>query len=166
MSATNYDLGEAFEHEFDAMMLLSACGGNTEKKALQNMTKPAFIMSGSSDCTCNPKTTSEPFMDILNSGPDACKFMGIIQDGIHCWFCDFDYDYLKEERQKECLMLMNPCGDQLEMHQQLDIVNEYMSMFMNAVRDSDGEQYANVSSTLQADYKAGVMSKISVNCTL
>lgn len=167
LSATNYDLGETFEHEFDAMMLLSACGGKTEKDALKNMTKPAFIMSGSSDCTCNPKTTSEPFMQILNSGADLSPhYLAIIKDGIHCWFCDFDYDYLKEERQKECLMLMNPCGDQLEMHQQIDLINEYMLMFFNAVRDSNSEQYANIGSSLEADYEAGVMSKISVNCTL
>eukprot|EP01084_Bolivina_argentea_P198521 339920_1 len=166
LSASNYNLGENFTNEFDGMMTLSACGGNTEKKALQTMTKPAFIMSGSSDCTCNPKTTSIPFYNVLNEGPDKCKFLAIMKDAIHCFFCDFDYDYAVEARIAECKVFMPPCGDALDMRTQIDIINQYMIMFMDAVISGDSNQYANITTTLQNDKANGVMSTIEANCTL
>lgn len=148
------------------MMLLSACGGNTEKKALNNMTKPAFIMSGSSDCTCNPKTTSIPFYEVLNDGIDECKYLAIIKDGIHCFFCDFDYDYLPQMRIDECLIFMNPCGDSLGMKEQINIINKYMIMFMNSVYNKDMNGFNNITINLQNDLENGVMSEIRANCTL
>eukprot|EP00483_Globobulimina_turgida_P001809 UN01811 len=88
LAATNYDLNETYNNEFDAMMLLSACAGddNTLKNALKSMVKPSFIMSGSQDCACNPNTTSVPFYNILNEGNDQCKYLAVIKDGTHCFF--------------------------------------------------------------------------------
>eukprot|EP01083_Nonionella_stella_P293609 998555_1 len=167
LSGSNYNLGETFKNEFDGMMTLSACGGNTEKNALKSMTKPAFIMSGSSDCTCNPKTASIPFYNILNSNSnDPCKYLAIIKDGIHCFFCDFDYDYAPQARVDECLIMMHPCGDKLEMKVQIGIINRYMKMFMDAVISGDSNGYKNVTDTLQSDLASGVMSQIAANCTL
>ena len=167
MSVGNANVNEAFEYEFDALMTLSGCGYREVAEAAKNVTKPAFILSGSSDCICPPSVYADPYY--FNDIPSTtCKYIGIITNGTHCHFGETGEveDILCGDVEADSCANKTNTRMEIPKQDQWNIVNEYFSLFMYATLYTDQNSLAlnNISLQLQNDYNNGIMYETNSNC--
>eukprot|EP01084_Bolivina_argentea_P078288 142027_1 len=162
----DYWLGESFKYQFDAGMLLAACGGWTEQLeiASKNVTNPIIFFDGSHDCIAPTWEYADVYFDNL---PDtnACQYEIIITNGTHCNFAELD-----SAEESGCLGLEEgncinaTMTGYIPQNIQLEISMKYMNMFMNATLYdyNNTNAYAMLNQMLEKDYINNVVAK-SVN---
>ncbi|ETO36956.1 hypothetical protein RFI_00106 [Reticulomyxa filosa] len=170
--ANLYINNQTFLYNYDSVITLSGCGNNEPEMdaALENVTVPIFLISGTSDCICPPNefilfvSYAESYYTKI---PDTtCKFMGIITNATHCQFAEIP------EREAEacdtvekdlCPLQHKPI---LNKTLEWDIVNYYMNLWLNTtlVSENSANGFAEIANSLQSDKANGKMATVDWNC--
>ena len=138
------------------VVFASLCIGisNSVKRAIEHMTVPALMLSGSSDCMV-PADRAVP---IYSDMPDTiCKFWGDITNGTHCHFADIPFldptCYNVEE---------SFCPDSnrsiVARDTQLDLVVEYLTTFLSASMGGENDAYNTLAKQLEENLEKGLMT--------
>eukprot|EP01084_Bolivina_argentea_P299965 517118_1 len=148
---------QKFKHQFDSAFTLSSCSQTPVVQAYPMITKPIFVMSATHDCMCPAKHDSIPeYNSMANT---TCKFLGDITNGTHCDFMDAPAINQQGCRDLDQCAGVNHKYD-ISQQAQLNIVNGYMNMFINATLRGDSAVFNQIYTKLQSDKSKGVMSVV------
>ena len=168
ISGSDYNLGENYNHTFDAMMTLSGCGGGDCGRALKQDKTPTFIMSGSHDCICPATRDADPYYNDIPQ--TTCKFLAILTNGTHCHFGEEGTleDLSCQQVEKAGCPSNIPYVDNISEDRQHEIVVQYMTLFMEAALYDNNSQQAMdaVASQLAKDQASGVMFNSASSCKM
>eukprot|EP01084_Bolivina_argentea_P262090 443141_1 len=171
------NINEQFKHQFTSIMTLSGCGVDSNETnytyAAQHIHIPSFLITGSSDCMCNPPYNIS-IVGYYNDIPhtvSTCKYIGIITNATHCHFQDEWLDVTDETcvllEDSECRPLL-PNREKIPKERQWEIVNTYFGLFMYQTLyvDNDKNAIQAIEMQLEKDKENNVMTFIETDCSI
>ena len=150
LSVSNANINQPNLRQFDTAIILSGCCSDGCDYNAYNIEIPVFLFTATHDCMCKPgKSAYKYYNDIKGN----CKFLADIYNGTHCSFMDapeIHQDACKTFDYGGCPLAGH---ENIELQTQIDIVNEYMLLWMQ-------EEYGSVVDQLGRDKENGVMSNV------